>query len=156
MMPPWLRLAIQEKDTAEIPGAGNNPRILDYHAETSLKATSDEVAWCSSFVCWCMERSGIPSTRSAAARSWLDWGNAVSAGIQGAVVILSRGTNPAQGHVGFYWSEDVDQVYLLGGNQENKVCVRGFRKKDVLGYRVPEEDYWVGNDENPSCHSSYS
>lgn len=158
MIPPWLKLAIQEKnlEVEEIPGSAANPRILDYHSETTLRATLDEIAWCSSFICWCFERSGIPSTRSAAARSWLDWGIAANSGIQGAVVILERGKNPMQGHVGFYWSEDLDQVYILGGNQDNRVCVKGYPKKHILGFRVPEEDYWVNNDINPECRTRYS
>jgi uncharacterized protein (TIGR02594 family) len=156
MFPPWLSRAANERDVEEVPGEQSNARIIEYHAETTLKATSDEVAWCSAFVCWCLERCGIPSTRSAAARSWLDWGIPIDKGIQGAIVILSRGSNPAQGHVGFFWSEDLDQVYILGGNQDNKVSVKGYDKKRVLGYRVPEDDYWVGNNENPSCNTRYS
>src|SRR6267378_6228736 len=104
--PPWLVRAIGELGVAELPGEESNLRILEYDLETTLKATSDEVPWCSAFLCWCFEREGIPSTRSAAAKSWLDWGVSISKPIQGAVVVLSRGENTLQGHVGLYWSED--------------------------------------------------
>lgn len=140
MKPPWLVKAIGEMNVAEEPGALNNPRIIDYHSETTLRATSDEIPWCSSFVCWCFERCGIPSTRSASARSWLNWGIAIGKPMQGCVVILKRTSNPKQGHVGFLWSEDADMVYVLGGNQANKVCVMGFSKDKVLGYRMPEDE----------------
>jgi hypothetical protein len=43
-------IAKAELGTTEVPGTQNNPRILEYHATTTLKATTDEVPWCSSFV----------------------------------------------------------------------------------------------------------
>lgn len=141
MKPPWLIRAIGEMNVAETPG-GNNARIIEYDSETTLKATDQSVPWCSSFLCWCFEREGIPSTRSAAARSWLTWGVAIGRGIQGCVVIISRGTGN-QAHCGLWWSEDRDMVYLLSGNVSNKVCVMGFARDRVLGYRVPSDEYWI-------------
>lgn len=144
MKPPWLIRAIGEMNVEEFAGAEANPRILEYFSSTSFHASDDLVPWCSAFVSWCLEQAGVKSTRSAAARSYLNWGESIQKGIQGAIVILSRGNDLTKGHVGFWWSEDLTQVYLLSGNQRNKVCVQGFPKKDIIGIRAPPDEYWIG------------
>lgn len=132
---PWLRLAEKELNTAEIPGDQHNPRILEYHAATTLVATSDEVPWCSAFVTWCLENSGMKSTRSAWARSYLNYGEKINDPKFGCVVVFARGAT--SGHVGFYVSENADEVLVLGGNQSNRVSMAYYSKRLVLGYRWP-------------------
>ncbi len=136
--PPWLTIAFAEKRVREIPGDASNPRIIEYDTATTLKAKSDEIAWCSAFVCWCLEKAGFPSTKSSAARSFVNYGVSVEDPIPGCIVVLSRGTNPAQGHVGFFLSQDDEHVFIYGGNQDDMVCVEAFEKARVLGYRMPE------------------
>ena len=51
------------------------------------------------------------------------------------VVILKRGTNPVQGHVGFFAGLQGDRVHLLGGNQGDTVSISSFPVSDVLGVR---------------------
>lgn len=38
----------------EISGSKDNPKIVEYHDATTLKATDDETPWCASFVNWCL------------------------------------------------------------------------------------------------------
>lgn len=140
--PPWLKIAFGENGVHEVDGANANPRILLYHAITTLRATSDEIAWCSAFVCWCLEISGVRSTRSAAARSYLNWGKAIDKPEVGCVVIISRGGDPTQGHVGFWIAENDEHVFIHGGNQNNMVCLEAFHKGRVVGYRMPLEKDW--------------
>lgn len=141
--PPWLVAAYKELGTAEKPGVDHNIKILAYHLETTLKATDDETPWCSAFVCAMLEWNGIPSTRSARARSWLDWGMAVDAPQLGCICILWRGRPEGpMGHVGFYVGESETHVRLLGGNQSNKVCVAAYSKERLLGYRWPTSEQW--------------
>src|SRR5262245_23237460 len=74
---PWMLLAIAEIGVREQPGAGNNPRVLEYLHSTSLgevEASKDSTAWCSAFVNWCVERAGYAGTDSACARDWGYWG----------------------------------------------------------------------------------
>ncbi len=55
---------------------------------------------------------------------------------QGDIVVLRRGKNSAQGHVGFF--EGFDQrgnVKVLGGNQSDGVNTKSFNRNDVLGFR---------------------
>lgn len=134
---PWIRAALEEMGQAEVPGPKHNKRILEYHSTTSLQAEQDEVPWCSSFVNWCFKRALIRGTGKANARSWLTWGYPMEKPVVGCVVILSRGTNHLQGHVGFFWQEDDATVTVLGGNQNNRVCFKKYPRENVLGYRWP-------------------
>lgn len=135
----WLTLAYKELGVFETPGPGNTQRILEYHRETSLKATEDTVPWCSSFICAMFEWSNIPSTRSAAARSWLDWGIELDIPREGCVVVLWRGSKDGpSGHVGLYVGQTKDKIMLLGGNQKDSVCILGYNKDRLLSYRWPE------------------
>jgi len=135
MKPAWISIAEHEIGVREIPGITHNIRVLEYHKVTTLKATTDEVPWCSSFACWCMEQIFIKSPRSARARDWLHWGEVLEKPVYGCVVILDRN---GQGHVGFYVGETDTSIEILGGNQGNQVCTMKFSKDRVLGYRAPE------------------
>lgn len=133
------KIAQKELGTAEVPGEASNMRIVEYHKSTTLAATDDKIAWCSAFMCWCLEQAGIISTKSAMARSYLSWGEALEMPYEGCVVILKRG-NPPSGHVAFYVKENEHYVYCLGGNQKDSVCVSAFLKTDVLSYRQATVD----------------
>lgn len=144
MQPIWMEHGLRELETKEIPGEEDNPRIVEYHKCTSLRSDNDETPWCSAFVNWCLERSGIKGTNSAAARSFLDWGTVLDEPREGCIVILKRGAPPS-GHVCFYAGSDSDTAYFrgLGGNQSNSVKCSRQLVGDILGYRWPK-----GRDEN--------
>jgi uncharacterized protein (TIGR02594 family) len=121
---------------AEINGAIHNERIVEYHQTTRLKATDDETSWCSSFVNWCIQNSGLVGTQSAAARSWLKWGKSIASPQKGCIVVLKRGNSSWQGHVGFYAGPaENGYIKILGGNQGNQVKISSYKKDKVLGYR---------------------
>lgn len=136
--PAWLVLAEAEIGVSEYV-VGDNPRIVEYHSATELAATRDEVPWCSSFMCWVMEQSGIKSTRSAAARSWLKWGKPIDIPRQGCIVVFARGNNPAAGHVGLYAGPGKTSMHcmLVSGNIGNKVIKTDYSLRRLLGYRWP-------------------
>ncbi len=139
---PWFEIAKGEIGVEEIPGSAHNPRIIEYHATTTLRATSDEVAWCSAFVNWSLQQAGYGGTNSAAAKSWLRWreGKAINTPRTGCIVIFDRGTQPWQGHVAFYVGENgSEHIYVLGGNQSNQVKISSYRKRKIVGYRWPEK-----------------
>lgn len=135
-----LLVALDEllRGVAEIPDPhGENPRIVEYHATTGQPG-DDEIPWCSSFVNWCVQQAGGKGTGSARARSWLGWGRP-DAPRPGTICVLWRGSpTSATGHVGFLLDHDEYGVYLLGGNQGNRVSVRRYPKSQVLSYRKPE------------------
>lgn len=146
--PKWLEIAEKEIGQHEIHG-GENPRIIEYHASTTLKASEDEVPWCSSFVNWCIKQAGIEGTRNALAKSWLRWGKEITTPEIGCVCVIKRKEDPTRNdkatgsatgyHVGFWLSEDDNLVHLLGGNQSDQVKMSRFLKKsyEICGYRMP-------------------
>ncbi|MBB3773151.1 uncharacterized protein (TIGR02594 family) [Angulomicrobium tetraedrale] len=127
------------QNVAEIPGPQAHPRILMYHATTTGRFRSDETAWCSSFVNYCVEQAGMHGTDSAAARYWHDtgWGRDVTAApMEGDIVVFSRtggGAEPGSGHVGFYLDADASSLRILGGNQGNRISIGRYPKDGQLG-----------------------
>ena len=113
-------------DIAEFPGENhNNPRITLYHSTTVGGAAPDEVAWCSSFVNFCVERSGKQGTDSKAARSWQRWGNRVPRADwkTGDIIVFKRENSTWKGHVGFLVDTSGSRPRVLGGNQGNRLCI---------------------------------
>jgi len=134
----WLREAWREFGQAERSGTSDNPRIVALFRDVGQAGViRDEVAWCAAFCGACLERGGIASTRSLMARSYLAWGEAAAEPRMGAVAVFSRGSNPAEGHVGFWLGETEDAVVLLGGNQSNAVSVAAYPKSRLLSVRWP-------------------
>lgn len=140
--PRWLASARREICTREAhPGPASNPRIIEYHQATSLKAQDDRTPWCAAFVSWVLEQAGIRSTRSAWAKSYLDWGSALDHPRVGAITVFHRGAGPPSGrgpgHVGFFLEERGESILLLGGNQRNHVNIEAYSKSRLLAYRWP-------------------
>ena len=118
-------------------GKLENQRIIEYHSATVEKNTSDEIPWCSSFACWVIEELKMVSPRSAVARSWLEWGYELKEPVPGCIVVLASGNSSWQAHVGFFVKDNDDFIWVLGGNQKDKVSVEKFSKKKLLAYRSP-------------------
>jgi uncharacterized protein (TIGR02594 family) len=135
--PPWFAVATGEIGVREYPGPADNPRVVEYHGTTSLRASDDEVPWCSAFANWCLRQASLRGSGSAAARSWLQWGVPLDRPRPGCVVVLRRGTDPVQGHVGFFVRSRGATFDLLGGNQGNQVCIAPYATSRVIGYRWP-------------------
>jgi len=135
--PPWLAVALGEIGVREIAGPKHNPRIIEYHACTDLRATDDETPWCSSQENWVFQQVGIAGTGSAQARSWEKWGDETKPR-RGAVVVLKRGTKEWQGHVGTLLSWGDDYVELVSGNIDNGTRISRFPRSDVISMRWPK------------------
>lgn len=118
----------------EVPGKTSNPQILAMLQLDDKWPADDETPWCSAFVnyvCWLCD---LPRSKKLNARSWIGVGRAVTfdEAQRGDIVVLSRGTNPAQGHVGFYHGHNESEVFLLGGNQGDTVNISEFDIDRVL------------------------
>lgn len=133
---PWLVVARKELGVKERQGSDDNPRIVEYHSVTTLRATDDEVPWCASFVGWCLAQAGYNHTRSAAARSYLTYGLKTDIGI-GNIAVLTR---TGGGHVAFVVGWDGAYVWLLGGNQSDAVTMARYARERVIDYRMPTDD----------------
>lgn len=144
--PKWILIAEGELGQHEISG-DENPRIIAYHATTTLHAMEDEIPWCSSFVNWCMEQAGIKGTNSALAKSWLNWGKSIVTPVIGCICVIKKkqsGNDIATGsssgyHVAFWLEEKEGRIHLLGGNQSDMVKMSSFNLEsyEIIGYRMP-------------------
>lgn len=137
--PAWMRLAEGFLGTAETPGPDDDPRIVQFFRDVGRgDIVHDEVAWCAAFLGSCLERSGIRSTRSLMARSYLKWGVGLEVPRPGCVAVLRRGADPAAGHCAFFVRRTAGRLLLLGGNQGDRVSISAFPASSLLGYRWPE------------------
>ncbi len=134
-----LKIAFNELGTEEIAGDEHNPEVLKYAKDTKINGiTSDEIAWCSTFVNWVAWKSGLQYSGKPNARSWLNVGTKVNLPEPGDVVIFWRESPESwKGHVGIFLglSPDRKRVYCLGGNQGNRVSVSAYRLNTVLSYQ---------------------
>jgi uncharacterized protein (TIGR02594 family) len=129
--------AAKDLGLSEIPGPASHPRIrlaIDMAADW-LDEDDSKTAWCGCIMgLWCFELDlGVPAARYRAA-SWLNWGMSVSLAQarKGDVVIFARkGGN----HVALFDRKEGRNVYVLGGNQSNRVSVAPYSEALVLGVR---------------------
>lgn len=134
--------ALEELGVHEIAGPEANQRIVEYAKITTLKATSDEVAWCSSFCNWVVNEVGYKPTYSAAAISWERWGVELEDPIKGCICIIPRysADNPNSRHVFFCDHPDISNGIIrgVGGNQgpDGAVSISRF-KVEGAKFRSP-------------------
>lgn len=141
---PWLKKAWKEIGQAEIPGIRNNPRIIFYHSFCTLRAALETVSWCSAFMCFIF---GLKfSTKSAAARSWIDWRYGIPLDIEaiiprGALLVFRSAKGPGFGHTAFYLADaGTDHYWVLGGNQGDAVSIAKWPKADLIAALWPKGD----------------
>jgi len=112
---------------------------VDGFKDKAGRITADprSVPWCSVFVNYLCMQLGLPRTRNAMARSWLQWGKAVTEPDLGDVVVMWRGSynDGETGHVGIFAGFEGQRVKILGGNQGDEVKIAYFPRSRVLGYR---------------------
>ncbi len=128
--PRILVAALAEYGTKEVPGAGNNPKILAWAQEVGSQVgidySQDSIPWCGLFIGVAAKRAGYtPPAICVRASEWAKFGNPAQRSMLGDIVVLKR---DGGGHVGLYVGESLDgkYVYLLGGNQADAVNIRKF------------------------------
>lgn len=140
-IPFWLAPAFDNALVKEYAGENHNQIIIDYFKEAGHpQIQTDEVPWCAAYVGAMLKRSGIKPTNSLLARSYTTWGRELDQPVFGAIAVLKRGNNPALGHVGFVISLEADQVYILGGNQNDQVNITPYPKSNLISLRWPEKE----------------
>ena len=135
-VPEWIKVAMKEVGTSEIRGKNHNDRVLEYHATTMGKYDNDEVAWCGSFVNWVFRQVGIKTVSiPERAKSWIDFGKKADCSVLGCIAVKNRAKG---GHVCFVVGKDsVGNLYCLGGNQNDEVNIKLYKKDDFIDFRVP-------------------
>jgi uncharacterized protein (TIGR02594 family) len=132
-----LLIALSYYGETPLAGPLSNPQIQEFLAAAGMDPNSpDETPWCSAFLVWCYQQSGIPVSANAAAVSWMSVGKEVSDPVVGDVVVLAWPPEQIQhAHVGLFIREVANGIYILAGNQGNTVDISLWKKADVLGYR---------------------
>jgi uncharacterized protein (TIGR02594 family) len=148
-VPRHVLIALGELGVAEYPGDEHNPRILEYHAATTLHsaaALTDEAAYCGSFMAWVWGCVGMtPPDKAFRARSWLKAGAVAGEPELGDVCVVKRrkqGSDVRTGsrggwHVGQYVNRTRGGIILLSANVGDRVGIDFFssRRWDVKAFR---------------------
>lgn len=120
----------------------SNPAVERYIEKVSgSPANAMTTPWCAYFVGAKLEYAGITSTKSGMARSYLKWGQDIADADWrcGDIVVFMRGSHDDHvlGHVAFLLRWDESFVWVVGGNQGDKVCIEAFSRDRILGVRRP-------------------
>lgn len=120
--------------------------IGDYLRTGGANLNPQQLAWCAAFVNSTLKQSGLPTTGSNLARSFLGYGQPVNQPQRGDIAVFSRGDpNGPYGHVGFFAGYDPQgRIQVLGGNQGNSVSVAAYDPSRLLGFRRPGGDQPAG------------
>lgn len=123
----------------DIPGSIHEQKVLDfYRSMGNYSVKEDEVSWCSVFIGTCAKNTGLEYTKSATARTWLKIGQITTEPEPGDIVVFWRESpNSWKGHVSIYLGKNTEtnEVYALGGNQNDEVCILTYKLDTVLGFR---------------------
>lgn len=151
----WMPVAVSQLGINQTA----NPDIVQQYLTIGGGITTGGiVAWCASFANWCLSQVNIKGTRSASARSFLNYG--VSVGTDnvpyGAIAVFGV-PNSGSGHVGFVIKDNGTTLTIIGGNQTDHSASRSggivsqtnFPKNSstlqLLDCRMPTTDLSIGN-----------
>lgn len=132
-----IEIALAEYGVTEISGPTHNKRIVQYSKDIGHGGIiDDETAWCSIFANWCALKADLERSKKLNARSWLEVGTEVETPQTGDIVIYWRSSPHSwKGHVGIFINKIGSNIYTLGGNQKNSVCIQPYSESQLLGYR---------------------
>lgn len=132
-----LKRALEEYGTEGIEGNEHNPEVVKYfHGIGHKWVNDDETPWCAAFLNWILRQCNIKDTKKLNARSFLEIGRAVTTPSLGDIVITWRiRKDGPYGHCGIFIKESKKLIWILGGNQDNRVSIKAFPKDQLLGYR---------------------
>jgi uncharacterized protein (TIGR02594 family) len=138
---PWMAVAETYLGVSEIKGAKHNPDVVEMFALSGFSGIKDdETPWCAAFVGGVLHRVGLGRRDgiTLAARSFEKYGTGLSAPAYGAIGVKKRSGGASwQGHVGFVVGANATHVFLLGGNQGDKVSIASFRRSEFTAFRWP-------------------
>lgn len=114
-----------ELNVTASPGTANNPEVQKYYTSVGgySSNTPDSTPWCSAFVNWDCNKSGIAGTGDASAKSWLNWGYPTSNPQPGDIAVAPDGS-----HVGVVESV-INGEIMISGNYTHSV-----KRSDCSGY----------------------
>jgi len=141
--PRWLELARAVIGVLEKDGPESNPKVLAFFREVGHEWVKDDsdTAWCGAFVGTIIKRAGLaplPPSKVLGARNWEAWGERLEQPALGCIGVKRRtGGQAWQGHVGFVVAANPTTIWMVGGNQANRVSIAPFSKWQFTGFRWP-------------------
>jgi uncharacterized protein (TIGR02594 family) len=152
---PWMNIAIEEaKNYGGKKEKLINERIKTYHKDGGGSDGSSSVAWCASFVCWCIEQKNYKSPHSAGSRMFLTSSNAEKCeAFYGCIAVFSDCDSTGKktqstGHSTFVFGKlPGNEIYAcLGGNQADMLKMSKYdcsgsvfvswKEKKVTHYKI--------------------
>jgi uncharacterized protein (TIGR02594 family) len=137
---PWLEEGRKHLGVKEIKGSKHNQAIVQWGKAAGIDWwNNDDDAWCAVFVGGMLAACGLPTTKSALARSYVDYGTRLDPRhpVVGAIVVFPRGTSPTYGHVGFVSKVGDTTIEVLNGNMGDMVKVSTFTRASIIGLAWP-------------------
>ena len=137
---PWIAEAEHLVGTKEVPGGGSNPGIIAMANQLNIAYAGDDIPWCGLFVAHCIGATlpeEVLPRGPLGARNWARFGDATEPRSGAIMVFWRKSKDSGLGHVAFYQGEDDEDYWILGGNQDDKVCLTNYPKKQFLGARWP-------------------
>lgn len=144
--PIMVKEALKLIGTIETPGAKNNPTIINWVAEINCNIEhiykADSIPWCGLFMAIVAKRSAKQIVKDPLwALNWGNFGHFVENPMLGDILVFSRPCedDPKKtcGHVGIYVGEDNECYHVLGGNQDDSVCITRKEKSRLYVSRRP-------------------
>jgi uncharacterized protein (TIGR02594 family) len=123
--------------TKEVAGSVHNPAIVDMFKEIGFDyVKDDETSWCSASLNFICKKLGYERSGALDAKSWLKLPIKVLQPTIGDIVVLWRESPTSwKGHVGLFISWDLNNVWILGGNQSDMVSIQAYPRDRILGFR---------------------
>lgn len=148
--PRILKEALRLYGTKEFIGEKNNPVILMWARElrdkVGIEYNSDSTPWCGLFLGVIAHRAGYePPFLCIRAKEWVKFGNPVKQAMLGDILVFDRHKG---GHVGLYVGENRHYYYVLGGNQDDCVCVVKMDKRRLMPNGIRRCPWKIGQPAN--------
>ena len=119
---------------AETPGPASNPIIMGWAREVGAASyySNDATPWCALAMSHAAKAAGkVLPPDPLAAKNWARFGVPVARPALGDIVVFAH-------HVAMYVGETATTWLLLGGNQQDRVCIVDWNKQaPVLAFRRP-------------------
>jgi uncharacterized protein (TIGR02594 family) len=128
--PLWLEAGLQLLNTKEVPGAKDNPIIIDWARDEggaiAKEYTHDVIPWCALFWNHCLTKAGLKGTETLWALDFAgNWPSVRLAGM--AVGAFAPMVRDGGGHIIVIVGRDQHgNIMGLGGNQSDKVSIVPF------------------------------
>ncbi|WP_028525974.1 TIGR02594 family protein [Runella limosa] len=122
----------------------NNNTIMAWAVEVGGKVAdvykADSIPWCGLFMALVAKRAKKQVVKDPLwALNWGTFGKLTEVPMLGDVLVFNRITPDGKkaGHVGLYVGENTDHFFVLGGNQNDSVCIKAMEKSRLYICRRP-------------------